>query len=540
MAKNLEKRIATLTEELKIQLKNEKNQGDIEQVENIEGDNKLEVWSEPENLLGDSDLLPVQKFDTAMLPNGFAEMVEDTSCRMQVPPEFIAVPLMVGLSSLLAGKIYMYPKQHDSGWVVVCNLWGAAIGSPSLLKTPCIKKATQPLRQLQRRANETYEKELNEYECQRKVDEEQERLERESFRKVLKYEDENQRAVETEEYKDFWRNAKESPAKKRYIIGDSTTEKTQEIQIENKGRCLMLLRDELSGLLFKLDERGKENDRTYLLEAWAGDTDFNNDTIGRGSKYVPDNMLAICGTSQPAPWRNFLNDTINSTHKDNGFPQRFQLAVYPDEQKNWEYIDDEPDTVALERVHEAFEHIDNLDPSEIGACAGDDGKHYLKFAPDAQIIFKNWMVKHEKWLRNDDNLPSYLKSHFAKYRSLVPSIALIIHIANKNTGAVDVESTIKAVKWIEYLTPHAKRIYGNILSAEEQTAQLIAKKLLNWDLPGEFTVRELYTKHWSGISKDTAEEGLKVLQDANWGILYNKSMGNKPSMAFIVNPKIYK
>ena len=107
-------------------------------------------------------------------------------------------------------------------------------------------------------------------------------------------------------------------------------------------------------------------------------------------------------------------------------------------------------------------------------------------------------------------------------------------------GDVDEHSVVKAIEWSNYLTSHAFRLYGNIAPVEEQAAQLIARRLLKKQLPGEFTVRELYTKSWNGINKDTAEAGLKVLHDANWGILYNRAIGTRPSMAFIVNPKIYK
>ena len=92
--------------------------------------------------------MPVEKFDVSLLPNGFAEMVADTSYRMQVPGDLIAIPLIGSLSSLIAGKINIRPKQQDD-WTVVCNLWGVIIGLPSLLKTPCAQEAMAFLRALE-------------------------------------------------------------------------------------------------------------------------------------------------------------------------------------------------------------------------------------------------------------------------------------------------------------------------------------------------------------------------------------------------------
>jgi hypothetical protein len=475
-SENVQERIARLTGELKIQLENEKNQRTIVQVDEIEKDNKSEAWGEPEDLLRSSDLLPVQKFDVSLLPDGFAEMVADTSYRMQVPPDLIAIPLIGSLSSLIAGRINIRPKQEDD-WTVVCNLWGVIIGLPSLLKTPCAQEAMAFLRALEVLACNKHEDESLDYIICQEGASVLESEKKTALRSALKSKDEVRIAETEQSYKEFLLAKREEPVAQRYILGDSTIEKTQEIQSENQGRCLMLFRDELSGFLHKLDACGRENDRAYLLESWDGHNSFTSDTIGRGSKRVDKNILSIFGTSQPAPWRNFLNDTINSTYKNDGFPQRFQLAVYPDAPREWKIVDKKPDINAMEQVCKVFEYIDQLDPQEIGA-KGEEGHYYLNFTPDAQVIFNNWLTRHENWVRGDNGHPDYLNIHFTKYRSLVPSLALIIHIANMNKGDVDEHSVVKAIEWSNYLTSHAFRLYGNIAPVEEQAAQLIARRLL--------------------------------------------------------------
>ena len=505
----------------------------------------VDEWTEPEDILADLKLLPVLPFDTALLPNVFTKMVEDTAHRMQVPPEFIAVPMTVALSSLIAYRVDIRPKQQDT-WTVVVNTWGVIIGDPSLLKTPCVQEAMKPVKRLEALAVDKYQKQLEEYAVNQKINSSYGNVIKKQAEGILKGTKEGNKNNSVNQRKQkarlLYEEAAEDelsvPIKKRYILGDSTTEKRQEIQAENKDRGLLIFRDELAGLIYKLDTPGKENDRAYYTESWTGDSNFTNDTIGRGTIEVPNNTLSILGTSQPSPWRNILADTVNSTHKDDGFPQRFQLAVYPDIPIDWKIIDRKPNYEARQQVYDVFDYLDNLDPTAIGAKEA-DGQFYLNFTLDAQEIFNKWWTDHENWLRNDDDLPSYLISHFSKYRSLLPSIALILHLSNKNIGDVDIESVEKAIQWIEYLKSHTFRLYGTVSPIEEQTARLIAAKLLKKVFKDSFTVRELYLKHWAGINKETAEPGLEVLQDAGWGRIENKSQGNKPSLCFIINPKIY-
>ncbi len=52
---------------------------------------------------------------------------------------------------------------------------------------------------------------------------------------------------------------------------------------------------------------------------------------------------------------------------------------------------------------------------------------FLRFAPDAQALFDAWRAKLEATLRSDDDHPVVV-SHLAKYRSLMPSLALIVHL----------------------------------------------------------------------------------------------------------------
>jgi putative DNA primase/helicase len=98
-----------------------------------EAESVAEDWPEPQPL---PNVLPsVESLGLAMLPKAFARWVEDVSARMQAPPDYAAVGLMVALGTVVGRQIAIRPKATDD-WTVVANLWGGIVGRPGVLKTP--------------------------------------------------------------------------------------------------------------------------------------------------------------------------------------------------------------------------------------------------------------------------------------------------------------------------------------------------------------------------------------------------------------------
>ena len=51
-----------------------------------------------------------------------------------------------------------------------------------------------------------------------------------------------------------------------------------------------------------------------------------------------------------------------------------------------------------------------------------------------------------------------LEGHVAKYRKLVPALALINHLADSGDGLVGIEALLKALAFSRYLENHARRV----------------------------------------------------------------------------------
>jgi putative DNA primase/helicase len=91
-----------------------------------------------------------------------------------------------------------------------------------------------------------------------------------------------------------------------------------------------------------------------------------------------------------------------------------------------------------------------------------------------------------------------LESHLAKYRKLVPALALINHLADGGIGAIAERAALRAIVFSEYLKTHARRAYGAGLSAETTAAKAILQHLRRGDLKDGFMAREIRRKEWSG------------------------------------------
>jgi hypothetical protein len=108
-------------------------------------------------------LLPVEPFNYHLLPEGaLSQHVQDIAERMQCPPDFVAVPLMIALASVIGRSHQIMPKEFDD-WTVVPNLWGLIIGKPSLLKTPAAAEAIKHLKRAETAAKEEFDREIQEY-----------------------------------------------------------------------------------------------------------------------------------------------------------------------------------------------------------------------------------------------------------------------------------------------------------------------------------------------------------------------------------------
>ena len=504
---------------------------------NSKQNNSDQSWPEPEQIK--AELLPVEKLPPEILPEPFRDWLRDVSFRMQVPLDIVTIGAMVTSGALIGSGCGIRPKLKDN-WLVIPNLWGAGIDVPGSLKTAAFQEAIRPLNLLESSAKEKYDDELICYE----IEKEAYKARREAIKAQMQASARGKGGATIDELKTQMMNLEKQvpPVWKRYITNDSTIEKMAEL-LEQNPQGILLFRDELVGLLSSWDREGREADRAFYLESWNGYGSITTDRIGRGTVHVDNLCVSILGGIQPAKLLAYLYQATSALEND-GLIQRMQLMVYPDKHVNWKLVDEYPNQLARNRAYKTIKALAEMEFHEYGAeIQGERSIPYYHFSENAQEVFYEWLTELQEKIQVDDS-PVMLE-HLSKYRSLMPSLALIDHILNiadgQQPGPVTLESTEKAAAWCDYLESHARRIYALVGNIGQRAAVELSRKIKNKKLQDGFTVRDVYRNGWQLLDKKEAvKAACEELEEAGWLQLKLIPIeGRQAKTVYMINPKIY-
>jgi hypothetical protein len=462
-------------------------------------------WPEPEKL---PELPDVPPFDLDYLPGPLRAFVQDISERMQAPPEFAAVGVMVMAGSAIGRNVGIRPKLSDS-WTVIPNLWGMIVGKSGIMKSPALSEALAPLKRMQALAFEKYEEEQAEFEVhERAAKIKGAQAEADAKKELAKNKNANIAAMLRPDEELV------QPKPRRFIINDSSPEALCETLKDNP-QGVLCERDELIGLLRSMDREGNQEARALYLTAADGDKSFTVDRIMRGSgRHIEALCVSIVGGIQPGVLASYVRETQRSGAGDDGLLQRFALMVYPDIKGDWQNVDRKPDAEAREAMRGLIERLCNLTTESAGAEVDPyGGVPFVRFDSAAYGLFVEWLTELERKLRHGDDHPS-IASHLSKFRKLVPALALINHLCEGGTGAVSESAISRALLFSDFLEAHARRVYSYAARPDFDAAKTILAKLRTGKLPIEFTGRDVYRPGWSGLTTaDEAQAALRVLID---------------------------
>lgn len=134
--------------------------------------------------------------------------------------------------------------------------------------------------------------------------------------------------------------ADETDSKQRRLWAtDATIEKLGELVSNGMRRCrpMIVWCDELGGLLHSFDREGHESARDFYLAAWSVQT-HRVDRIARGELFLRDLAISIFGAMTPGPFEKYVREAAGGESAD-GFLQRLQFLVYPDQGAEWRHVD---------------------------------------------------------------------------------------------------------------------------------------------------------------------------------------------------------
>lgn len=497
-------------------------------------------WETPNSL--QLPLKPVPLLPLEIIPKPYREWISDISHRMQTPPDFAAITALTVTGSLIGSGCAIRPKQKDN-WEVFPNVWGACVGRPSVvLKTPSMREPMAMLDRLQAEAGKQYEVEKKDFEFKNEVYQAAKKSLRSELDKAVKGNFDEQKVSDLRlDFMDMEEAIE--PVRRLFKTNETSVQSMTVLQKENP-RGILVFRDELVGLLTRWDREDMQDERAYFLEGWNGNGSYTDKKIGRGLVEAENICISVLGGIQPDKLNRYIAQTLNGNN--DGLLQRFQLAVYPDEPKNWQLIDSYPNTVEKNRVFSIMQTLTDVDFMKYGATKDENNeKPHFHFNEEAQLIFNDWLttLQIEK-LPQEEN--TFICEHLGKFRSLMPSLSLIFHLIDiadgTATGNVSAKAANLAVLWCQYLEAHARRIYSMSIAPEREAALILAKHIKKGDLPNPFTAKNVYDKTWQLLrNKEEVEAACHVLEEENWLRMERQSKNSqrgRPLIIYHINPKI--
>jgi hypothetical protein len=470
------------------------------------------VWRRPDALK--DPLPPVLPLPRDALPQSMRDAIDDIAERMQCPPDFPAAAMLVALSAVIGCRLGIRPRRLDD-WLVVPNLWGCVVGRPSLKKTPAIKTAEVRVRGIEAREHERLAEPLRAAALDRRIADSRKKATQKELDKAAGQGDrvelerlaEELEAIENQVY----------PVARRILTNDATIEKLADLLMVHRAGLLLWV-DELLGWMSSLDRDDKAGVRQQFMTLWTGMGKWNIDRIGRGEMLIESACLSIFGCVTPGGLSEYVAAAVRGGRGDDGLIQRLQVCVWPDSPREYRHVDRLPDSMAQRALREVFEALADLDalatverdPDDPGAVS------WVRFDADAQEVFDRWDADLQSRIRAGE-LPESVESHLSKYASLMPSVALILHLVMNGRGAVTAAAASMAVRWCEYLESHALRVYAMATNPERQVALPLLRRLVAWPDGKPIRVRAIREHGWQGLtSTDAIEAALELLIEAGW------------------------
>lgn len=237
--------------------------------------------------------------------------------------------------------------------------------------------------------------------------------------------------------------------------------------LPKRSNSLLLVKNELSDWLQRVKRVEDKMEREFFLKGGNG---YHSSL----SSWFQEQTLSILGRMDLSKLQKYLQENTQEYAED-GLLQRFQLLVYHEHPVERESIIRGPNLLARESVSAILHEIDSL-ANSFGV-----NRSAISFSESAQDVFNDWLLELEYKIRlSKISHPAYL-FHLQKYRSLMPSLALIFWVLEKPKniharGCVSLSAAKLAIKWCRFLEKHAMKIYcrgdGMTIMAEEGFANL--------------------------------------------------------------------
>lgn len=442
---------------------------------------------------------PAPPLERGMLPKLVEDYAFEQAELIGVSPAMVAMPSLVACAAALHDGVRIQPKRFETDWTESARLWCAVVGSPSVRKTPAMKRATKRLRKI--------DMDLHDNNA---------RSQAEHAQQMEQYKEAKREAKKTGDYV----KQPDAPANIRMVVEDITVEALSEV-LKDNARGVLCIQDELSGWFGSMDayNGGKAGgkDRAHWLEAYNGGGRVV-DRVMRGTLKIPNWSVSMIGGIQPDAIRRIAQNMT-----DDGLMQRFMIIIGQNAPEH-----DRPPMVAVNaRFGELVDQLYAIGPANDA----------VKLTEDAHRI-REGLMAYAAELADYPALPGGLRSHLGKWSGLFARLLLLFHAIDCAVHRVhpcEAQASGDAAERVDrlmrrFLLPHAMAYYTDVLGAsgDLEHARWIAGHILSKRL-GIVSNRDLMQsyKQWRGLDDWRRQRILQMLEDMGWLI----PMGDEPPRA---------
>lgn len=461
-------------------------------------------WAHPV-LFGERELsrtateMPIEIF-----PKIYQEYCLDHAERMAVNPDGIMGTMLIGLGSLLQGRILIYPKGKPDGFCVRPNLYGMTVGPSGVKKDSIMGCGLHFFEEIILAVQNRPKDELKA----------QERLEQRLYvqhkkRKKAFAEEDDIALVEAEDKcQELQKELAEiNMSRPTLRFQSGTTEKLIEIMHKNQERCILIHQSEFKGLMAQMEKKGNEPLRPLFLKAANGTDREGYSHMTMAGLNVEIKKLSACMLTgvQDDVLNSSLSGVKKGTVDNDGFLQRFLYFFVKSSNKRMVSRNTEPD---YNEIQNKFWCAYNLDQN-----------YEIEFTLDARELFLDheYTVQQNRANRTTD---SALESLQSKYIGLLPKIAFLIEFMGSSAGkmpqVVTFESVKKAIEFIEWQRVSVEAFwYNSDTSALYRTALRVIEDAKMKVIESGIPISKM-KRYYREIDVTVLKRVLKVLEDRNW------------------------